>query len=340
MTNFTEAENQIITSLAWFRTRYALFLDLELDRKADLKSIEEFGKAWIGSFKRDWNDSFDSLVKKGVLTFSQGEYQFTAKGELVKKEVESKTPFFKYEYDHFFDSEKKSNAHSVFCKKVYGKDLSQHGLIDIEELSFLVDKLCVQQPNNVTDIGCGNGKITEYISEKVQVNITGIDISQEGIKSANIRTKGNTSLLFKEGNLNRLDFINEYDAILFLDTLYYANDLKDTIEKAIKGLTKDGRLYAYFSQWIMDVEYSENLKPKNTHLAKVLTDLKLDYSYTDLTISGINHWKKKLNVLEDMKIDFINEKNLGLWEYRYREAFRYANWGDNKYARYLYEVKK
>jgi SAM-dependent methyltransferase len=340
MTNFTEAENQVITSLSWFRTRYALFLNLDLDRIADKKNIEEFGKVWMGNFKCNWNDSFDSLVKKNVLKLSQGEYEFTAKGELVKKEIESKTPFYKYEYDQFFDSEKKSNAHSEFCKQVYGKDLSQHGLIDIEELSILLEKLSAQQPKSVADIGCGNGKITEYISEKIQANTTGIDISQEGIKSANNRTEKNTSLLFKVGNLNSLDFSNEYDAILFLDTLYYADDLKETVEKAIKGLTKDGRLYAYFSQWIMDIEYSENLNPKNTHLAKVLTNLQVDYSYTDLTISGINHWKKKLNVLEEMKIDFINEESLGLWEYRYREALRYANWGDNKYARYLYEVKK
>ena len=338
--HFTEAEIQIITTLAWFRSRYALFLDLELDRKADLKSIEEFGSVWIGRFKRDWNNAFDSLLKKEVLTCSKGEYQFTSKGERIKKEIETQTPFFKYEYDHFFDSDKNSKAHSIFCERVYGKDLSQHGLIDMDELSILIDKLSAQQPSSVADIGCGNGRITEYISEKVQGSITGIDISPEGIALANDRTSGNSSLQFIEGNLNQLDLGKKYDAVLFLDTLYYADDLKYTIEKAIHGLNSDGCVYAYFSQWIMDLEYSKNLDPTNTHLAQILNDLGLVYTYTDLTISGIHHWKKKLQVLEEMKMDFEEEGSMPLWEYRYREAHRYANWGDDKYARYLYEIRK
>lgn len=340
MTKFTESENQIITSLSWFRTRYALFLDLALDRKADKKNIEEFGEVWIGNFKCDWKDSFDSLVKKEVLIFSQGEYEFTHKGELIKKEVESITPFFKYEYDHFFDTEKMSFAHSKFCEYVYGKDLSQHGLIDLQELSILIEKLNIQQPEYVVDIGCGNGKITEYIAGQINAKFTGIDISIEGIKSAKERTEGNALLEFKEGNLNNLEFNKAYDTILFLDTLYYAEDLKNTILTGMNSLNKNGRLFAYFSQWIMDVSYSDNLKPKNTHLAKVLIDLGFDFLYTDLTNSGINHWKKKLKVLEEMKNEFINEGNKGLWDYRHREAVRYANWGDNKYARYLYEVRK
>lgn len=338
MIDLTEAENQIISALSWFRTRYALFLNLDLERKADKKSIETFGKVWIGNFKCDWTGSFDSLVEKGILSFSQDQYQFTTKGELIRSEIESKTPFFKYEYDHFFNSEKDSSAHSEFCKRVYGIDLSQHGLIDIEELSILIDKLNILQAKNIADIGCGNGRITEYIAKKIPAEFTGFDISREGIESAIIRTKGNTSLRFKEGNLNNLAFNHKYDAILFLDTLYYADDLKSSIQASMDGLTENGHLFAYFSQWIMDVAYSENLHPTNTHLAKILTELGLSYSYTDLTISGIKHWKKKLRTLEVMKDDFVNEDNLDLWEYRYREAVRYANWGDDKYARYLYQI--
>ncbi|MBS1538364.1 MAG: class I SAM-dependent methyltransferase [Bacteroidetes bacterium] len=340
MINFTEAENQIITSLAWFRTRYALFLDLDLHRKANKNNIEKFGEVWIGNFKCNWKDSFDTLVKKGVLIFSQDEYEFTPKGELIKKEIESKIPFFKYEYDHFFDTEKKSLAHSKFCKLVYGKNLSQHGLIDLQELSILIEKLNIQRPESVVDIGCGNGKITEFIAGKVNATFTGIDISTVGITSANKRTEGNALIQFKEGNLNNLDFSKEYDTILFLDTLYYAADLKNTILTSVNNLAKNGRLFAYYSQWIMDDSYSENLKPNNTHLAKIFRNFDLDFLYTDLTNSGINHWKKKLKVLEEMKNDFVNEGNIGLWEYRYREALRYANWGNNKYARYLYEVRK
>lgn len=39
-----------------------------------------------------------------------------------------------------------------------------------------------------------------------------------------------------------------------------------------------------------------------------------------------------------IKEDFIAEGSEQLWEYLYREAYRYTHWGDNKYSRYLYTL--
>jgi hypothetical protein len=73
-------------------------------------------------------------------------------------------------------------------------------------------------------------------------------------------------------------------------------------------------------------------------LAKILNILGASYQFEDLTESGLQHWKKKWTVLEKMKETFKKEGNEALWQYRYREAKRYANWGDEKYTRYLYEI--
>ncbi|MBK7410019.1 MAG: hypothetical protein IPJ40_19395 [Saprospirales bacterium] len=66
-------------------------------------------------------------------------------------------------------------------------------------------------------------------------------------------------------------------------------------------------MMAYFSQWIMDEAYAENLLPDNTHLAKALASLGLKYTFHNLTDSGLRHWKKKLAVLEDMREAFAKE---------------------------------
>lgn len=340
MKNLSEAEIQLITSLTWFRSRYALYLNKELDRQANRESIEEFGTIWMGKFKVDWEGSFDALVAKEILVCTDGEYAFTPLGNKVKTVIESVTPFYKYEYDLFFNSEQTSAAHSRFCEKVYGIDLAQHGMIDAFELNFLIEKLRIQQPASVADIGCGNGKITEYLASQVPACFIGIDISSEGIAQAKERTRENPQLTFEEGNLNSLKWKSTYDAILFLDTLYYADDMKTTLVDSAKGLSENGRMYAYFSQWIMDETYAENLAPENTHLAKVLKELGWEFSTTNLTETGIRHWKKKLEVLEEMTEEFIEEGNKELWEYRYREALRYAHWGETKYSRYLYEFRK
>src|SRR5688572_23374136 len=129
-TPYTASEKQLISTLAWFRSRYALFMGLSQERKADRHSIEEFGRIWIGGFKEDWDDAFTSLCKKNILALINDEYNFTEQGNAAKTEVDSETPFYKYEYDNYFQLENLSKAHSSFCEKVYGLDLSQHGLID------------------------------------------------------------------------------------------------------------------------------------------------------------------------------------------------------------------
>ncbi|MDZ7613378.1 MAG: class I SAM-dependent methyltransferase [Flavobacteriaceae bacterium] len=337
---FTIAEEQLITSLAWFKSRYALFLGLDPERKADRKSIEDFGEIWIGNFKEDWTNTFSTLVQKNVLKHISEEYTFTDYGNTVKNEMNAKVPFYKFEYDNFFYLVKQSKAHSIFCEKVYGLDLSQHGLIDQGELSILIEMIKKSKSKKIADIGCGNGKITEYISEQTQTNCLGIDISSEGIQNAKERTVANKQLEFAVGNLNNLQLSGTFDSILFLDTLYYADSLKETIIQGIEILAKGGRIFAYFSQWIMDESFSDNLKYDKTNLGNVLNELNLEYSAISLSESGKKHWKRKLEVLMDMKKDFFDEGNQALWEFRFRETYRYANWGDDKYARYLYEIRK
>jgi ubiquinone/menaquinone biosynthesis C-methylase UbiE len=334
------AEKQMITTLSWFRSRYALFLGLSPDRKADKINLDQFGQVWIGEFKEDWTDIYEVLIQKNILHLEYDTYSFTNYGEKIKDEVEAEIPFFKYEYDNYFNLEKTSLAHARFCEEVYGLDLSQHGLIDQDELRLLIELLKAGSAKKILDLGCGNGKITEWIAQETGILCVGLDISSEGIQLAKQRTTENNLVHFETGNLNLVEYPDTFDVLLFLDTLYYANNLKDTILSGMDILQMGGRIYAYFSQWIMEAAYSENLQPDKTHLGKVLQELNLDYFTIDLSSSGIHHWKKKWDTLNAMKDDFIQEGNEALWEYRYREAYRYAHWGDEKYARFLYVIRK
>ena len=186
---FTTAEKQFITTLSWFRSRYALFLGLSTDRKADKINLEQFGQIWIGAFKEDWTNVYEILVQKNVLHLEGDAYAFTDYGNKIKDDVEAEIPFFKYEYDNYFNLEKVSAAHARFCETVYGKDLSQHGLIDQDELALLINLLKANSAKKLLDLGCGNGKITEWIAQETGIRCLGLDISSEGINLANQRTK-------------------------------------------------------------------------------------------------------------------------------------------------------
>lgn len=339
MLNFSSSEKQLITTLAWFRTRYAYYLDLDPKRSATKESLNSFGSIWIGKYKEDWDSAFASLIEKGIFQENDGDFSFTEKGEIQKEKVESETPFFKYEYDQFFDASSKSRAHADFCNMAYGQNLNQHGMIDVYELDSLVDLLKEQNPKSVLDLGCGNGQITEYLYQKVHANYMGLDISNRGIEVANTRFSENPKLQFTVGNLNDLSLENQYDALLFLDTLYYVDSPEKVLKDCLEITRPDGAIYIYFSAWTLSEEEKHNLNPQHTSLAKTLNNLNLSFEFKDLTSSGVLHWKRKLKVLEEMKEAFAEEGNEELWWYRFREANRYANWPDSLYARYLYKIK-
>ncbi len=212
-------------------------------------------------------------------------------------------------------------------------------MIDGYELDSLVDFLKGQNPKSVVDLGCGNGQITEYLFQKVQANYKGIDISERGIEIAKRRFSENPKLQFMVGNLNNLPLDQKYDAILFLDTLYYVDSTEKVLKDCLEILEPNGAIYIYFSAWTMTQEENQNLLPDHTSLAKTLKNLNLSFEYKDLTSSGVLHWDRKLKVLEEMKESFVKEGSEELWWYRFREANRYANWPNDQYARYLYKIK-
>ena len=339
MISLNESEQQLLTTLNWFRSRYALYAGLDVDRRATKESIEAFGQMWIGKFKKDWTNGFDDLVDKEILEVIDGSFEFTNQGLVLKEKLARKSLFYQYEYDNYFNQEKNSKVHQEFCRQVYGEDLSQHGLITKEELNYLLEKLGHGRFAKILDAGCGNGKITELIQQRSGAQLYGIDISEQGIQIAKERTATNNDLFFEKMDMDHLDYSpNFFDGIISLDTFYYSKNQRNLLESLIRILQKGGRLFIYYSQWIMDESTSENLLGSKTNLAYHLDDLGLKYSYTDLTKSGLDHWKLKLKKLEEMKELFEVEGSLDLWRYRYLESKRYANWGDKKYSRYLYEI--
>lgn len=335
---FSTAEKQLVAALKGFQTHYALMLGLSISKVVSREHLEHFGHAWMGAFKVDWAAAFERLTDLGLLAQSAEGYALTEAGQRLAEAEDESQPFFKYEYDAYFDAIQRSAAHAEFCRRVYGEDLAQHGLINADELSVLLAQLQAQKPSKILDLGCGNGSLTAHIAAQVPCAAHGIDISAVGIAAANKIAADKPYLSFSEGNFNALDLRPDFDAVLFLDTLYYVKDLGQTISDAKAGLRPQGKIYAYFSQWIMNADYAYMLAPDATKLAKVLQTQNLAYQAINLTASGLAHWKTKCDVLVEMRPAFEAEGNIKLWEYRYNEALRYSTWGDDKYSRYLYVI--
>ena len=324
---FTEAEKQLLIVMGYFKE----------GENPDKKTLEEFGKRNIGEYLVPWDEAYTTLIRNGLLQKKGNIYSLTDLGDIHRKVVERDNPLWLYEYNMYFARAEKSEAHRLFCEQVYGRNLCQHGIADVKQLTKLLDVLQLSEDNSVLDLGCGNGMITEYLSDISGASFTGIDLSEEAIKQAQKRKKKN--LHFQVGNMYLLDFDeNSFDAAISIDTLYFV-DIQEVITQLLTIVKLHGQMGIFFTQWIDDDTEKEMLLPGNTELAEVLNKYNLEYRTVDFTKEEEEHWQKKVRVLEELKPKFEKEDNLTLYEYRYEEAQYYKEWDSQKRYRYLYHIQ-
>lgn len=341
MRHFNEAEKQLLLAVAWFRSRYGLMAGIRADVKSDREGLEAFGGAWMGRYLVDWADAYRSLVSGGYLSESGGAYALTGEGARARASIEVDTPLWLYEYDNFFAEAERSRAHALFCERVYGVDLCQHGLADAPQIDLLLDVLKLKEDERALDLGCGSGRITEHMHDRTGASFAGVDISGEAIKHARQRTAAKSErLTFGVGNMNRLDLApHAFDAVVAVDTLYYVDSLEETLKQVLAVMKPGGRMGVFFTQWIDGLEDAADLLPENTSLAKLLKRHGLKFTAHDLSAREAEHWRRKLEVLEELRPEFEREGSLRLYEYRHSEAARYAGWDVRKRSRHLYQAR-
>ncbi|MGF7058403.1 class I SAM-dependent methyltransferase [Brassicibacter mesophilus] len=306
---------------------------IKTNRKASTSNIEFLIDIKIPSIMNCWKTSAEELISKGVITYQieSGEKAFdlTEKGTIYSNFIYQNDYLTRYFYDEFYKKAEDSLAHKEFCENVYNKDLCQHGMTDMKQLDLLIHHLNTNDKSDVLEIGCGNGYITEYISDVTRAHVTGIDISPVSIESAINRTKAKSNRLnFETKNIYDLDYKEHtFDAIIAIDSLFFINPFGDVVEKLIYMLKPGASMYAFF------------IYPPNVGCLRFdeeLDRLKLNYSVIDLTKENYEHWVLKEEVLLKLKSKFEKENNMFLYNNRIQECQ-----GDiRNFKRFLYIVNK
>lgn len=109
---------------------------------------------------------------------------------------------------------------------------------------------------NILDLGCGDGRITAQLAERVpDGNVVGIDASKNMIHSATTNYKAR-NLQFDLLDINEINFENEFDIIISNAALHWIKDhskLLSSVHKALKtnGIARfnfaaDGNCSAFF----------------------------------------------------------------------------------------------
>jgi ubiquinone/menaquinone biosynthesis C-methylase UbiE len=249
-------------------------------------------------------------------------------------------------YTRYYAAVAISRANAAYCERLYGLNLCQHGFAEVVHLNQMIDICSLDPQNRVLDLGCGNGLIAEYISDRCGAHITGIDFIPDAIRQAQDRTRNKENRLqFQVGNLDHLDFPPQsFDTVLSIDTLYFT-DIESAIQQIMRLLIPGGRLCAFYSHGIdpgvSEESFSkESLPADKTPLGSVLGRNGLSFQSWDFSRADYEHALRKHAIAEELKSDFEYEGNLFLYENHIGEAKGVAAaFEKGCHARYLYHAK-
>jgi 2-polyprenyl-3-methyl-5-hydroxy-6-metoxy-1,4-benzoquinol methylase len=225
-------------------------------------------------------------------------------------------------YEKLYPDVESSKAYSKYCMLAFGNDFSQQCFSNIEQISFMLSKLHINAQHKVLDIGCGIGKLDEYMNDATGANIVGLDYSPAAVKIAKERTSSKQGLSFECGNMDEIDYPpNSFDVIFSIDAIFFSADLVKLLQKLNDMLKIGGKLAIYYSEIKFDEEASiDILLPQNTQVGLALEKSGLSYLYYDLTENLYNHMIIKRKTALSLKEDFAIEDKKYLFDYAYRES--------------------
>tara|TARA_Y100000590_G_scaffold101370_1_gene115109 strand:- start:1692 stop:2303 length:612 start_codon:yes stop_codon:yes gene_type:complete len=167
----------------------------------------------------------------------------------------------------------------------WDQEKSNHN--DIKDI-LIKTKEYIIKPEKVLDIGCATGYVSKIINEFFnQTQYIGTDISNHAIKKA--KEKFDSNFLVDDIKIQNPKFINDFDLILCLKTIYYvAPEIDLVIKNIISYLKKDGIfscLYnfsnnSFSAKWLTPELLSEKLlKNKMIKEVYIKKESKIDDNY-------------------------------------------------------------
>ncbi len=147
----------------------------------------------------------------------------------------------------------------------------------------VVDLLNPQRQENILDIGCGDGTLSEIIKQR-GARVCGIDGSPEMVQAA--RKRGVAASV---ADAQQLEFINEFDAVFSNAALHWMKKPDDVICGVFRALKPGGRFCAEFGAT------QGNVGTITTAIAAAMKTRGLDYAaYSPWYFPQEDEYRQKL----------------------------------------------
>lgn len=246
-------------------------------------------------------------------------------------------------FGKMFMSTNSSPTYSEFCRRVYGRDLCQANMVDEEQLTKLIECLDLNSSISLLDLGCGIGKVAEYVSDTTGAKVLGLDYAPAAIQAANDRTtKKRDRIRFVDGNINNLKSFNdqEFDAIMSIDAIMFAADLSECVSELKRILKPGGTLAIIYHTHNRDNKIPKERLAEELPLGKALLNSGFTFEAFDFTTNEKVIWENTLRVANELKEEFIKEGNLSIFKQRVNEATKVHRLHEQgRVARYLYVAR-
>ena len=227
-----------------------------------------------------------------------------------------------------------------FCERVYGLDLCQFNMMSQVQLNTLLEVMNFGPADHILDLGCGVGRVTEYISDVTGARVMGIDFAAGAIQLAQERTR-NKRVSYQVMDMDKLSLpMKSFSGVIAIDTLHFVNDLNRTLQSVQACLQENGQMGIFYATTLSPGETMDSLKPEQTPLAKVLRECGLNYQTWDFTQDERALWEKILCVAEELRQEYEEEGNLDLYEMSVADArptLEAVKTG--RRSRYLYHIQ-
>ena len=274
-------------------------------------AIEAIGECYR-DYREDWSGAFEALVAAGLVDGNDQTYSLTDKGRsLAEKYGRERADMYWYHYQKFYPAAHASPTHSLFCERVFGKDLCQEGQTDMASLDRLLELLDLKEHEKVIDLGCGAGVISEHISDITGTRVTGVDYAASAIAEADKRTVAKRSRLdFIQGDFSDLSLpANTYDVVVAIDTLYWGDILERLFSRLAQALRPGARMGIFLNHEILDGDSEEMLDARHSELWQVLSARGYTIEIYDFTRELREFWQRLHSTTIELRDAYEAEGN-------------------------------
>jgi SAM-dependent methyltransferase len=223
---------------------------------------------------------------------------------------ESITPMYDV-YQEYYARVSRSAAFSTYCRLVFGVDLSQDGFSDQKQLDFMIRELGLDETTHCLDVGCGNGRIAEYVARNTGASVDGLDYSERAIDFARAIAEPGGNLSFFQQDINELHLEpGKYAAIYLIDSIYFSAAYKTTLSTLYDALKPKGRLALFYSEFVFEKERQTRKVPGDeTALYQAIRALGCACEIHDFTGDLFVLMKMKRQAGAALRDEFVGEKN-------------------------------